>query len=187
MEKMRYFLLRGENTERYPECSIPQNDPWFDEDLTFGRAIKTVHELPIKYQVSNNMKLNDYPYGARWFVISNKFAAVLRQLTDEYQEFPSSIYRKSVLLADDYTSFVFTTSYPVLSLERSKYREYGYGVVLGLTKTVLDGRKLKDVRNNIEIFRMTESIGTIILTENGKNRIVEAGITGVDFEEAEVV
>ena len=106
---MKIYLLTYDNTEKFPECSISDSDPWNDEPLGEAEEIKNNLELPIKFQVDNKYPLNDKPYCARQFLVSSKFANILKTLTNEYQEFTAEIYKKDKLITKDYIVFEFTS------------------------------------------------------------------------------
>lgn len=183
---MNMYLLRYPRIEKFPECWIPNDDPWFEERFVSGIPVKQNHSLPIKYEADNPYPLYDYPYCAKWFLISRKFADILKTLTPDYQEFPSEIYYKGHLRSRDFISFVFTRAYEALDMDRSVYRSVKVGLVFGLKKIVLAGSKLETVLENTQIFRLNKSTSRIIMTEKARQSIEEAGIKPVAFQELEV-
>jgi hypothetical protein len=184
---MKMYSMSYKQGETSSECWIPNEDPWFNEQFVEGRKIDSIHHLPIRYQIDNPRRLSDYPYCSKWFLVSGKFASVLRTLTSEYQELPSEIYKKDTLVADDYVSFVFTSAVSALHIQKSVYRELVHGIILGMKKIVLSVRLLNEKSANIDIFRIKEYAMEIVVTEKGKKAIEEADIRFVGFEELEVI
>lgn len=186
-QPLKMYLLRYRGDTVSTECSISNDDPWFNEGFDDGERIENLHDLPIRYEADRYSIKTDYPYCAKWFLISKRFAAVLKTLTVDYQELPSVIYRKDRIISENFVSFVFNASYPSMHMRKSVYREIKYGIVIGLDKIVLDKKKLAEVPKHIKVFRLQEASREIIVFEEGKKAIEEAQITGLEFEELKVM
>ena len=166
---------------------IPPESPWYENKLNWGEEITEKIELPIKYIYKDKSDLRDWPRSKNGgMLVSLKYADVLKRLTTHYQIFPTEVDNKGDIIKNEYVSFVFTTNIPAISWEHAKCRNVE-GFARSVSKMVLSSEKIKSIPATEQVFRMSENSNWLLVTEDAKKVIEEAGILDVGYGEIEVV
>lgn len=192
---------------KYVEFKIDEESPWIKE-LLFRSEYETKHDLPIPLYTKNKLKPNDYPYSADAHIISKKFLDVIKNLNSDFEALESVVFYKGKNLkayceqsgnADGriWDTF-YTMIYPQYNLfnwEKAVYESdvsflTGEKFISKIEKLVIDKNKLNEneaVLNKNNIFILGERKLFLLCTEKAKLAIEEAGLTGIKFEEVEVM
>ncbi len=192
---------------KYVEFKIDEESPWIKEML-FRSEYETKHDLPIPLYTKNKLKPNDYPYSAEAHIISKKFLDVIKNLNSDFEALESVVFYKGKNLKayceqsgnadgriwENFYTMIFP-DFKLFNWEKSIYtpkvsRVTGEQIVTGLEKLVLNKNKINEneaALNKNNIFILNEKRINLLCTEKAKLAIEEAGLTGIEFEEVEVM
>jgi len=165
-------------------CEVKQKSPWFRTDFYVNEKIE-INGMPIIEFETINSALSDIPYSPDAFLVSDKFYKIIKQMNNKTMPISSNIYKKDKLITDNYFVVIFFNQYSVVDWERSNCRRE-YDIAYSIRKLVLSKNQIDKIPKNEMIFASKEAIGYILITEEGKKIVENAGISGVMFEEIEV-
>jgi len=184
-----YLLTKGTDSINYCEPEIFNDSAWKKEFL-FRCEYKQLHELPIPYSVANKCEPSDFPLTTT-ILVSRRFFSIIQKLNKDYEFFESQFfYQKKEKLWDLYYTIILP-DYELFNWEESDYEKKinintKKAVVTNLKKIVLDKRKIQNVWEN-HFFILSEKRTQFICTETAKKAIEEVELTGINFEELEIM
>ena len=206
---MKIFQLKHElvPSSTYLEFKICEESPWLNEKL-FRGEYSAMHDLPIPLYTENKLKPNDYPYSVDSYIVSKFFLDVIKNLNSDFEALESVVfYRGKNLKAyceqsgntdgkiwDTFYTMIYP-QYNLFNWEKSVYESdvsflTGEKFISKIEKLVIDKNKLNEneaVLNKNNIFILGERKLFLLCTEKAKQKIEEAGISGISFEEVEVM
>ncbi len=163
----------------------PEDLPFKSYHFHKGKPLLEKIELPLKYQFSDDKpegrKLVDLQYNTLGlFIVSEKLAAILEGEAD-IEFIPVEIYdHRGKLASKNYFIANFLNVCDVVDEDKSKYvvdpfdeEEYDW-----IKKLVFDQSKLDE---SINVFRLKQSLRTVILTEPLVNKMKQENIQGPLF------
>ena len=179
-----YELSNACGRTRYPEPTVFQESPWFEERF-YRNECEHKHELPIPYYVTNRYDPLDFPLSKNTLV-SESFLNVIKKINTEYESFESKIYyeKKEEMWGTFYT--MLFPEYELFNWEKSEYR-YMNNIIATIKKIVLDKSKVEKTKFENNIFVLKEKKTYLLCTEVAKKAIEDAGLKGIGFEELEVM
>ncbi len=191
---------------KYAEFQVAEESPWAG-GLLFMNRYEKKQTLPIEYKTTNKVKTSDFPYSYN-FLVSENFLDVIKKLNEEFEALESAIYYGGKNLKayceqsgnadgriwENFYTMIFP-EYNLFNWEKSIYtpkvsRVTGERIVTDLKKLVLDKNIIdenKAALNKNNFFSLTEEPIKRFCTEKAKLAIEEAGLTGIEFEEVEVM
>ena len=192
----------GSNSTNYCYPSVMDESPWSDENLFISECSQN-YDLPIPYLVDNKNEPDDFPV-CHNILVSKKFLEVIKQLNETYTALESQMHyegknTKAYLEqhdgSDEIWDIYYTMLFPAYSLfnwDKSDFSKYyndelNKTFVTRINRLVLDKNKIEatDFTNNI--FHLEEKKTSLLCTEKAKLKIEEAGISGIAFEEVDVL
>ena len=192
----------GSNSTNYCYPSVMDESPWSNENLFISECSQN-YDLPIPYLVDNKNEPGDFPV-CHNILVSKKFLEVIKQLNETYTALESQMHydgknKKAYLEqhdgSDEIWDIYYTMLFPAYSLfnwDKSDFSKYyndelNKTFVTRINRLVLDKNKIEatDFTNNI--FHLEEKKTYLLCTEKVKLKIEEAGISGIAFEEVEVL
>ena len=179
-----YKMGRGGEEIHYPEPTVFQESPWFEEDFFMNRC-EHKHELPIPYYVTNRYDPLDFPLSHNKLV-SESFLNLIKKLNTEYESFESKLYyeKKEEMWGPFYT--MLFPEYELFNWDKSEY-EIDDGIICSMDKIVLDKSKTENLNIKNNIFILKELPTKLLCTEIAKKAIEDAGLKGMTFKEIEVM
>ncbi|MCR5062768.1 MAG: hypothetical protein K6A89_05730 [Treponema sp.] len=205
---MKIFQIEHETvmSTKYAEFQVAEESPWAG-GLLFMNRYEKVQTLPIEYKTTNKVKPSDFPYSYN-FLVSENFLDVIKKLNEEFEALESVVFYKGKNLKayceqsgnadgriwENFYTMIFP-DFKLFNWEKSIYtpklsRVTGERIVTGLEKLVLNKNKINEneaALNKNNIFILNEKRINLLCTENAKLTIEEAGLTGIKFEEVEVM
>lgn len=192
-------------TCNYAELKLSEKSPW-EKELLFLNQYKIIHNLPIEYEVTNQIKPYDFPV-ADSIVFSKLLLDIIKKNTKNIEFFDSKIiysgknktnYIKQTGKMDGQIWDTFYTMiFPEVELFnwiKSKYvkkinKLNGKEIVTQLEQLVLDKNKIDknlDFIMEQNMFVLSEQQDCLLCTGQIKQAIEEAELTGIAFEEVPV-
>lgn len=191
---------------KYADFQIADNSTWISEPL-FANQYENKHNVPIPYYTLNKYAPTDFPFSDT-FLVSEKFLKVIKCLNQDFEALESFVFYKGKNLKayceqtgnnDGRIWGVFYTmifpQFKLFNWEESVYtpeisKFSGEKIVTDLEKLILDKKLIEENYNSISknnIFVLDEESILLLCTETAKQAIEEAGLTGIAFEEVEVM
>lgn len=204
---MKIFRIKravsSQNVTKYVEFKIDVTSPWVNEDLYVNKYSEK-HELPIPLYTENKLTPEDYPYSGNAHIVSKRFLDVIKKLNSDFEAFESVVYYKGKnqkayckesgnadgKIWDNFYTMIFP-EYNLFNWDESDYEtDYVYGTnekfVSRINKLVVNIKENEKISNN-NFLILGEFSLYLLCTEKAKLAIEEAGLTGISFEEVEVM
>ncbi len=187
---MKYFKISaGSEKTNFCEPHICEDNAWANVGLYYNKCIEE-YKLPIPFIVKNKNEPEDFLLSDA-NLVSSRFLTIIKQMNSDIKAFESELFYKNEKIWDIFYTLIFP-EYSFFNWEKSDYEadeneKTGEKDIWLLRKLVLDKAKELNISNLNNFFVLKEDPLTIICTEIAKNAIEEAGLTGVNFRELEVM
>ena len=136
--------------------------------------------------VNNKYKPEDYPISNTKFV-SEKLLKIIKTLNKDYEALTSQMYYKEKDPIWDIYYSMLSPAYELLNWTKSKYEADEERIIMSLDKLVISKEKADALPSEGNLFCLKECQVFLLCTERAKTAIEEAGITGIAFDELEVL
>ena len=187
---MKIYKLKYSDEPEYDflVCSVKIDSPWFYLCWSLGARFSEEMPTPIEYYSDKDSQIEDYPLtNADQFLVSKKMFNLISTFGAKFDTYKSIVCSPNGSIRNDFYTLNFIESFEALDRKLSVYEndpDFPETKVYRIKRLVL---KKKAIPKDVHIFRLGENETEILISESLKEQFEDGNLTGIAFENIELV